>query len=452
MLELEGTQLGHYQLQQRLARGGMSEVYLAYDTNTQSIVALKVVNKLQEDHARRFQREVQVLEQLVHPHILQVFESGEDETWCYVAMPYVKDGTLRNRLHDGPLSLTEAGTLFTQIARALQWSHEHGIIHRDIKPSNVLLHEGKHVYLADFGLAKSLEDEHDVTQTGYLIGTPEYMAPELSEELATCSSDIYALGILLYQMLTGSVPFHGETPMAIYWKHLQEMPQPPSQLNPTLPAPVENVILRALEKDPRQRFQSVSEMAEAFSAAVAEADAAQVQIAQLHLTTPSIRYYAATHTLSPFVLGRLALSHGRHGRKVHPAYLALAALLFLFIIPLTLGLTLSLNGIHSAAPSALSASVHFVDRQTPTPVVSPTPVVTPTATNTGNHPAVSSVGQMTYPVAPKRLPVRYNGGSHPRSSVGNHGGSGNHGGGAGHKHGPRHGDGHGHSKNIRGRK
>ncbi len=434
MLELEGTQLGHYKLQQRLARGGMSEVYLAYDMNTQSVVALKVVNKLQEDHTQRFQHEVQVLKQLAHPHILQVFEYGEDETWCYVAMPYVKDGTLRNRLHNGPLSLVEVHVLFTQILVALQWSHERGIIHRDIKPSNVLLHEGKHVYLADFGLAKSLADEHAMTQTGCLIGTPEYMAPELSEEPATCGSDIYALGVLLYQMLTGSVPFHGETPMAIYWKHLQETPQPPSQLNPALPASVESVILRALEKDPRQRFQSVGEMATAFSAAIAEVGAAQVQIEQLHLTAPSIRYYAATHTTSPFALGRLTLPHGLHSlhsRKVHPAYLAFAALLFLFIIPLMLGLTLSLNGIHSAAPSALGASVHFVDRHTPTPGVTPT--VTPTVPST-------SKGKTTGAVAPKRLPVRYNGGSHTRSSGSSHGG------------GDGHGHGHGHSKHNRGHK
>ncbi|HLJ32287.1 MAG TPA: serine/threonine-protein kinase, partial [Ktedonobacteraceae bacterium] len=381
---------------------------------------------------KRFQHEVQALEQLVHRHILQVFEYGEDEAWCYVAMPYVKDGTLRHRLHHGPLSLTEAVALFTQIAEALQWSHDRGIIHRDIKPSNVLLHEGKYVYLADFGLAKSLSDEHDMTQTGCLIGTPEYMAPELSEEPATCSSDIYALGILLYQMLTGQVPFHGETPMAIYWKHLQEIPQPPSQLNPAIPAAVENVILRALEKDPQQRFQSVGQMAKAFSASVAEASVAQEHIQQLHLTAPSIRYYAATHTTSPFGSRNLVWSPSLRGHKVHPAYVAFAALLFLFIIPLTLGLTLSFNGIHSAAPAALGASVQFVNRHTPVTVtVTPTP-------NTGNHPKGSSTVTTTGAVAPIRPPGHYTGGSHRR------------GGGDGHGHGHGDGGGHGHNKHIRG--
>src|SRR5579863_346429 len=424
MLELEGRQLGHYQLQQRLARGGMSEVYLAFDTNTQSVVAIKVVNKLQEDHTQRFRHEVQVLQQLEHRHILQLFEYGEDDIWCYVAMPYVKDGTLRDRLQsvsrqgekNGPLTLAEAAFLFTQIAEAPQWSHDHRIIHRDIKPSNVLLHEGKHVYLADFGLAKSPDDEHDMTQTGCLIGTPEYMAPELSEESATCASDIYALGILLYQMLTGQVPFHGDTPLAIYWKHLQVIPQPPSHLNPAIPASVENVILRALEKDTRQRFPSVQAMAEALSVAIAEASAAQSQVEELHLTAPSIRYYAAPHSTSLFEPRKLVRLHSLRRRKFHPAYLAFAALLFLFIIPLMLGVIFSLSGTHSAAPAALGASIQFVSKHTPVSV-------TPTVPNTGNHTTGSSTGNTTGAVAPVRPPDHYN--------VGNHGRGG---GGHGHKH------------------
>lgn len=427
MLELEGTQLGHYQLQQRLARGGMSEVYLAFDTNTQSVVALKIVNKLQEDHTQRFRHEVQVLQQLEHRHILQLFEYGEDDIWCYVAMPYVKDGTLRDRLQNGsrqgekngsrqgeknvPLSLAEAAFLFTQIAEALQWSHDHGIIHRDIKPSNVLLHEGKYVYLADFGLAKSPGDEHAMTQTGCLIGTPEYMAPELSEGSATCASDIYALGILLYQMLTGQVPFHGETPLAIYWKHLQAVPPSPSHLNPAIPAPVENVILRALEKDARQRFPSVRAMAEALSAAIAEVSAAQSQLEQLHLTAPSIRYYAAPHSITPFEPRKLIRLHSLRRRKFHPAYLAFTALLFLFIIPLMLGLTFSLSGTHSAAPAALGASVQFVSKHAPVRI-------TPTVPNTGNHTTGSSTGNTTSAVEPVRPPDYYNGGNHSRGGAG----------------------------------
>ncbi len=399
MLELEGTQLGHYQLQQRIARGGMAEIYLACDIHTQNTVALKIVNKLQTEHTQRFLSEVKALKQLVHDHILPVFEFSEDETWCYVAMPYVKDGTLHHRLHEGPLSLTETEALFTQIASALQWSHDHGIVHRDIKPSNVLLQDGTYVYLADFGLAKSFADEHDLTQTGCLIGTPEYMAPELAEEPATNSSDIYALGVLLYLMLAGQVPFKGDTPLATYWKHLNELPPPPSQFNTAIPAVVENVILRALEKDPEERFASVREMAEAFTTAVAEVNALQAQVVELHLATPSIRYYAATRTTLPFALRKLTRSTMPHSRKVHPAYLAFAALLFLFILPLTLGFTFSLSGLNTAAPAVLGANVQFTNRFAHTL----SPGVTPTVPKTGNQTTGSSVGKTT-DAAPSPFP------------------------------------------------
>jgi tRNA A-37 threonylcarbamoyl transferase component Bud32 len=434
MLELEDTQLGHYQLQQRIARGGMSEVYLAYDMDTQAIVALKIVNKLQQDHTQRFLSEVQALKQLAHDHILPVFEYGEDETCCYIAMPYVKDGTLRHRLNEGPLSLTETEALFTQIATALQWSHDHGIVHRDIKPSNVLLQDGTYVYLADFGLAKSFADKHDLTQVGCLIGTPEYMAPELSEEPATSRSDIYALGILLYLMLVGQVPFKGDTPLAIYWKHLQELPQPPSQFNAAISAVVENVILRALEKDPEQRFATVREMAEAFSAAVVEVNAAQAQVEELHLAAPSIRYYAAahaaTHSTLPFALRKLAWSNMFYNRKVHPAYLAFAALLFLFILPLTLGITFSLSGLNTAAPAVLGANVQFTNRF----VHLPSTGVTPTVPKTGNQTTGSST-DADKPTGVVPAPFPHGGGNSGGGDKGRGGHGHGHGHGNGHKHG-----------------
>ena len=423
MLELEGTQLGHYQLQQRIARGGMSEVYLACDIRTQNTVALKIVNKIYEDHTQRFLCEVKALKQLVHDHILPVIEYGEDESWCYVAMPYIKGGTLRHRLNEGPLSLTETEALFTQIASALQWSHDHGIVHRDIKPSNVLLQDGTYVYLADFGLAKSFADEHDLTQTGCLIGTPEYMAPELAEEPATSSSDIYALGILLYLMLAGQVPFKGDTPLAIYWKHIQELPPPPSQFNTAIPEVVENVILRALKKDPEQRFATVREMAEAFSAAVAEVNAVQAQIEGLHLAAPSIRYHAAahseTHITLPFALRKLAWSPVPHSRQFHPAFLAFAALLFLFILPLTLGFTLSLSGLNTGAPAVLGANVQFTNRFVHTPSTG----VTPTVPNTGSSTTDSSTHtNKTAGVVPPHFPYGGSGGhGHVRKHKRGHG-------------------------------
>src|SRR5579863_5784673 len=189
MLELEETKLHHYTIQRRLARGGMSDIYLAHDEQQQT-VAMKVVHSSQEDHVARFQREVQALQDLTHEHILPILDCGKDGSWHYCVMPYMRFGTLRDRIRKGPLSLAEASIIFEQLACALHHSHEQGILHRDIKPSNILLGDDARIYLADFGLAKDIMGEDgDFTQTGCLIGTPEYMAPELAEEPASVSSD-----------------------------------------------------------------------------------------------------------------------------------------------------------------------------------------------------------------------------------------------------------------------
>ena len=274
MLELEGTTLGHYHLQRSLGRGGMSEVYLATDQRSQQEVAIKLVNSGHMEYSERFQREVKMISALAHRHILPALDYGQHGAWNYLVMPYIKQGTLRERLAKCPLTLEEAGEVLGQVVDALQFAHDHGIIHRDIKPSNILLQDEHHVYLADFGLAKALwaEGENEITQTGYVIGTPEYMAPELVEQPANTGSDIYALGILLYEMLTGRTPFKGSTPIATCWKQLQEQPTRPSILNPAIPRPVERVILCALEKDPQWRFPSARTLLKAYKRSLQAAE------------------------------------------------------------------------------------------------------------------------------------------------------------------------------------
>ncbi|HLI06013.1 MAG TPA: serine/threonine-protein kinase [Ktedonobacteraceae bacterium] len=266
MEELEGTIFGHYLLKRRLARGGMSQVYLACDQDSQQEVAIKIVSREDSEHASRFQREIKALGNLSHKHILPTLDYGEEGQWLYMVMPYIEHGTLRDLLHTkGRLTPEEAGKILVQVCAALQFAHDHGVIHRDIKPSNILLQRGEHAYLADFGLAKEVDQSSELTQTGYIIGTPEYMAPELAEQSASKSSDIYALGIVLYQMLTGKTPFRGTTPLAVYWKHMQEQPLPPSLLEPSIPVSVEQVVMCALEKDPRLRFKSAQALARAYA-------------------------------------------------------------------------------------------------------------------------------------------------------------------------------------------
>lgn len=265
---LEGTRLGRYLLRKRLGRGGMSEVYFATDELMHRDVAVKVVSSAHTDYVERFRREAEAIGRLQHDHILPAYDFGEQPPWYYLVMPYIGYCTLLDKLKEGPLSPGYAGELLTQIASGLQYAHDHGVIHRDIKPSNILMRDDHFIYLADFGLARSVEGADKVTQTGVLLGTPEYMAPELADGPPSKSSDVYALGILLYQMVTGRMPFSGDNPLAVYLKQMREPPLPPSRIKPDIPHPVEQVILRALDKDPRRRYESPLALARAYNQAL----------------------------------------------------------------------------------------------------------------------------------------------------------------------------------------
>jgi serine/threonine protein kinase len=265
---LEGATLGRYRLHQRLGEGGMSEVYLAYDELMHRDIAIKVMSSSNVEYIERFQREAEAVGNLHHNHILPAFDYGQQNSWHYLVMPYIEHGSLSDLLDEGPLTLEHAGEMLSQIASALQCAHDHGILHRDIKPSNILLSDDHFAYLADFGLAKPMDGRDNVTHTGVLMGTPEYMAPELADGYASISSDLYALGILLYQMVTGQLPFTGDTPLAVYIRQMHELPAPPSRLVPAIPPDVDRVILCALDKDPRRRFQTPNDLAQAYLEAV----------------------------------------------------------------------------------------------------------------------------------------------------------------------------------------
>lgn len=376
MLELEETKLSHYAIQRRLARGGMSDIYLAHDEQKQTVV-MKVVHSSQEDYVAHFQREVKTLQTLTHEHILPILDCGKDGAWHYCVMPYMSYGTLRDRLRKKPLSVAEASSIFEQIARALQHAHEQGVLHRDIKPSNILLGDDAHVYLADFGLAKEIaEEDGDFTQVGCLIGTPEYMAPELADQPASVSSDIYALGIVLYQMLTGQVPFKGANPVSIYWKHIQEQPVPPSQLNPAISYSVEQVILCALEKEPARRFKSVQSMAEAYARALDFSGEVSLGQSQAISSDPD------RVTLPPPSQRVIALKAVQARRSFHPALIALVATFFLLVVPFTLGFSFSISSSSMHAPTVLGASEQFVKIDGLTQGRTPTATATPTTTTT----------------------------------------------------------------------
>ncbi|GLV59904.1 hypothetical protein KDH_67280 [Dictyobacter sp. S3.2.2.5] len=248
----------------------MSDIYLARDTHTDQEVALKLVPTNNQEHCQRFQQEVRAAASLSHDHILPALDHGEFDSWCYLVMPYVSNGTLRDLTEAGPLSLEETGTYLHQISSALYYAHQHGIIHRDIKPSNILMRDRDFAYLADFGLVKNTRSvAESLTETGFLIGTAAYMAPELAEADATYLSDIYSLGIILFQMLTGDVPFKGSTPVGTFMQHLSKQPTRPSQINSQVPAELDAVVLRTLAKEPTRRYQSVQALDQAYQEALA---------------------------------------------------------------------------------------------------------------------------------------------------------------------------------------
>lgn len=269
-----GQMLGPYQIISQIGKGGMATVYKAYHANMDRYVALKVVSTHLADNPdflKRFQQEARLIAKLEHPHILPVHDYGEFEGTPYMVMRYLEAGTLKEQLA-APMSLAEVDRIFTQLANALQYAHDNGVIHRDIKPSNAMLDKLGDIYLTDFGVAKILEDSAQLTATGTVTGTPAYMSPEQARgDKADRRSDIYSLGVVLFEMLTGRLPFEAETPMAVLFKQIQDPPPPLSIVRPDLPYYFEPVLLKALTKDPADRYPSIHDFLEAWKHAYAEA-------------------------------------------------------------------------------------------------------------------------------------------------------------------------------------
>jgi ligand-binding sensor domain-containing protein len=276
MTQLIGQTLGPYHIIEQIGVGGMATVYKAYQASVDRYVAVKVLpSQFAEDPSflGRFEQEARTIAKLEHPHILPVHDYGEQEGITYLVMRFIEAGTLKDKMAEpGPLDLDEALRILEQVGGALGYAHSQGVIHRDIKPSNVLVDPRGDCFLTDFGIARLVEGTAQFTATGGILGTPAYMAPEQgSGEKADARSDIYALGIILYEMVTGKVPYEAETPLAVLMKHASAPLTPPRQLRPDLPESVERVILKALSKPPEDRFQRVEDMVAGLRQAVRSA-------------------------------------------------------------------------------------------------------------------------------------------------------------------------------------
>ncbi|MBU1879895.1 MAG: serine/threonine protein kinase, partial [Chloroflexi bacterium] len=293
---LEGKTLGQYQLTERLGKGGMAEVYKAYQPSLDRFVAIKVLHAYfaeEQDFRNRFQREARAVARLRHTNIVQIYDFGAEGDIYYMAMEFLDGGTLKQRLREsvGFMPRTEVLRIVERVAMALDYAHARGIYHRDVKPANIMLTTDNQVILTDFGLAKMAEGSQ-YTRSGLSVGTPEYMAPEQGQGLPVDHrADVYSLGVVLYELLTGQLPYTADTPVAIIFKHIKDPLPLPRTINTELSESFERVVLKALAKSPDDRFQSAGELATALRQAMIDADE--------DLPTPPPSPMSETHIATP---------------------------------------------------------------------------------------------------------------------------------------------------------
>lgn len=276
---MQTRRLGSYELIRQLGEGGMAQVYLARDIRLGREVAVKVLDRqlgARPGFRERFLREARVAAALDHPNIVPLYDFSEsDPLHLYLVMPFVSGGSLQDRLKEAPFSVDQVATYGAQIADALEYAHLRGVVHRDVKPANMLLHADGRLLLSDFGLAKilSASARPAAPRNHPDAGTPEYMAPEQINGRSDERSDIYALGVVLYLLLTGRLPFTGSTSAKVMERHLYRLPAEPRRLNPNITPAMQGVVLRALAKHPEDRYQRASELAGALLSALVAGDA-----------------------------------------------------------------------------------------------------------------------------------------------------------------------------------
>jgi Tfp pilus assembly protein PilF/predicted Ser/Thr protein kinase len=268
-----GENVGPYRITRQLGVGGMATVWKAYHPALDRYVALKVLHpSFKEDpqFTARFQREARIVAKLTHPHIVPIYDFSEHEGMSYLVMRYIDGHTLKARLKRGPLELHEVMEILEPAGRALAYAHEQGVLHRDIKPSNFILSPEGEVFLTDFGLARMAETTDSTLSRDMLVGTPQYISPEQARgEKLDARTDIYSLGVVLFEMLTGKVPYDADTPYAVIHDHIFSPLPLPTEFKADIPEAVEKVVLKALAKDRDDRFESVREMVSALEETLA---------------------------------------------------------------------------------------------------------------------------------------------------------------------------------------
>ena len=342
MSELIGRVLGNYHILEQVGRGGMASVFKALDLAHERTVAVKVLSPqlaLEPNFKVRFEREAQVLRGLEHPNIVPILDYGEESGLAYIVMPYMKVGTLSDRLKGGDLTIEESARIIGQIASALQHAHEAGVVHRDVKPSNILIDEEGNAWLSDFGFAHV----HDATMSltgSALIGTPAYISPEqVSGKSVSPLSDQYSLAVVVYHLSTGCLPYDAETPMAIALSHVTSPLPRPRLVNPNISSSVEAVLLKALAKEASHRFATIADFNRAFQEALA-----------LEYEPGKKGYWASWiyHVTRALDRIQIQILVALDGARIRRRAVLVGALLFLFGFPLA---TYALMGFTPADPT-----------------------------------------------------------------------------------------------------
>jgi len=435
MMDLTGQSIGRYHIVDKLGEGGMAVVYRAYDMRLEREVAVKFIRidmmapAMLGQILKRFEREAVALARVEHPNIVKIYDFGEFEGTPYLVMQYLGGGTLKQRMGK-PMPYQAAARLLLPLAKGLEYAHRHNLVHRDIKPANVLMTVDGDPVLSDFGVAKILQsgEGQTLTPTGVGIGTPEYMAPEQGMGQAVDGrTDIYALGVMFYEMVTGRKPFIADTPLAVIMKHVHDPLPRPSLYVPSLPVEVENVLFKAMAKDPAERYQSMGEFSAALQA-VTERTSTVLQPTLtaapiVSATLPAQAAVPPTRTpISPSAGTRTAAGKAESSRRSAWIWLALGAILlggfvlagllgiwWFFIRPTPqpagVQITQQEPTIHTASGIERTAAPALVNTEAPGPLSTAAPEMggkteTPALTSTptaGFDASTASVFQLTVP-------------------------------------------------------
>jgi serine/threonine protein kinase len=368
-----------YEIREELGIGGMATVFRAYDPMFEREVAVKILKRelLEDPQVKgRFQRETKIIAKLEHPAIVPVYDVGYDNNQLFYVMRYMTGGSLSERIEKG-LTLKEIAHIILRISAALDYAHSKGIVHRDLKPGNILFDENNTPYISDFGIAKVAEAATRITNSG-IIGTPRYMSPEQARgDEADGRSDLYALGVILYEMLSGKTPFEATTPLAMAFKHATEPPPSILNVNPHLPPEIDGVIVKTLEKNPDDRYNTCAEFANAFIATLPPLSSPDSNLIITMLPPPAPNYDSPTEL--PLAPKRPPASASKP-RSWMTKILVPLMLIGLALIGYQSYETTDAASTPTLAPVMPTQTVAFTQTFTPTNTLAPTESLTPTST------------------------------------------------------------------------